>query len=107
MAGPLTAAADGVADRTGSVGSTLGNGHVLRQPLSRGGTAFSVQNLVKDLLGLEALQPIEIPQNRQRNLWKGLEQNSLDLERLAKSLEVAVTAGPVLLCADSRPLASS
>ena len=45
-----------------------------------------IKNLEKDLLGLEALQPIEIPQNRQRNLWKGLEQNSLDLERLGKKL---------------------
>src|ERR1700722_14781513 len=45
-----------------------------------------IKNLEKGLLGLEALQPIEIPQNRQRNLWKGLAQNSLDLERLGKKL---------------------
>jgi hypothetical protein len=48
--------------------------------------ASAIKNLEKELLGLEALQPIEIPQNRQRNLWKGLEQNSLDLERLGKKL---------------------
>jgi hypothetical protein len=37
-------------------------------------------------LGLEGLQPLEIPQNRQRNLWKSLEQNSPDLERLGEKL---------------------
>jgi hypothetical protein len=26
------------------------------------------------------LQPLEIPQNRQRNLWKNLERKGLDLE---------------------------
>jgi len=33
-------------------------------------------------LGLEALQPIEIPQNGQSFLWKSLEKNSRDLEKL-------------------------
>jgi hypothetical protein len=31
-----------------------------------------------------ALQPLEIPQNRQRNLWKSLEENALDLEMLGE-----------------------
>jgi hypothetical protein len=44
------------------------------------------KNLEKNLLDLEALQPIEIPQNRQSFLWKGLEKNKRDLERLAKEL---------------------
>src|SRR5271168_1880238 len=37
-------------------------------------------------LGLGALQPIEIPQNRQNFLWKCLERNMRDLEKLAKKL---------------------
>jgi hypothetical protein len=77
-----TAASLSAADRAGSVGKT----HVLQQLRSASGAASAAKNLEKDLLGLEALQPIEIPQNRQRNLWKGLEQNSLDLERLGKKL---------------------
>jgi len=36
------------------------------------------------------LQTLEIPQNRQRNLWKSLERNSLDLERLGKKLGAVV-----------------
>jgi hypothetical protein len=40
----------------------------------------------RTLLDLEALQPIEIPQNRQSFLWKGLEKNKRDLERLAQKL---------------------
>jgi hypothetical protein len=44
------------------------------------------KNLEKNLLDLEALQPIEIPQNRQSFLWKGLEKNKRDLERLAQEL---------------------
>src|SRR5271154_1180567 len=86
MAGSLSAAVRAVADRAGSVGSTLGKRHVLRQPLPGSGAAFSVKNLEMGLLDLEDLQPIEIPQNRQRNLWKSLEPNSLDLERLGKKL---------------------
>ena len=34
--------------------------------------------------GFLGLQPIEIPQNRQNFLWKSLEQNTLDLEKLGK-----------------------
>jgi hypothetical protein len=64
----------------------LGKRRVLRQQRSASEAASAIKNLVKDLLALEALQPIEIPQNRQRNLWKGLEQNSLDLEMLGKKL---------------------
>src|SRR5277367_1662599 len=36
--------------------------------------------------GLEVLQPLEIPQNRQSFLWKSLDENSLDLEKLARKL---------------------
>ena len=85
-AGSLSAAVGAVADRAGSVGSTFGKRHVVQQLRSASGAASAIKNLVKDLLGLEALQPIEIPQNRLRNLWKGLEQNSLDLEMLGKKL---------------------
>jgi hypothetical protein len=35
--------------------------------------------------GFLGLQPIEIPQNRQSFLWKSLEQNTLDLEKLGKT----------------------
>jgi hypothetical protein len=38
--------------------------------------------LEEDSLGLEALQLIEIPQNGQSFLWKSLEKNSRDLEKL-------------------------
>src|ERR1700735_2085169 len=44
------------------------------------------KNLETDLLGLEALQLIEIPQNHQSFLWKSLEGNTLFLERLGKKL---------------------
>src|SRR5271163_3269868 len=44
------------------------------------------KNLEPKLLGLEALQPLEIPQNRQRIVWKSLERNSSDLEMLGKKL---------------------
>jgi hypothetical protein len=47
------------------------------------------KNLAMDTLNLEGLQPIEITQNRQRNVWKSLEQNSRDLERLGENLELA------------------
>jgi hypothetical protein len=42
--------------------------------------------LERNSLGLEALQTFEIPQNRQRNLWKGLDKNMRVLEKLAKKL---------------------
>ena len=44
------------------------------------------KNLETDLLGLEALQLIEIPQNHQSFLWKSLERNTLFLEKLGKKL---------------------
>jgi hypothetical protein len=44
------------------------------------------KNLERSLLDLEALQPIEIPQNRQSFLWKALEKNKRDLERFAQKL---------------------
>ena len=43
-------------------------------------------NLDADHLGFEPLQPLEIPQNRQRFIWKSLEQNSRYLEKLAEKL---------------------
>jgi hypothetical protein len=39
-----------------------------------------------DTLGLEALQSIEIPQNGQSFLWKSLEKNNRDLEKLGEKL---------------------
>jgi hypothetical protein len=42
--------------------------------------------LEEDTLGLEALQPIEIPQNGQSFLWKSLDENTLNLEKLARKL---------------------
>ena len=46
-----------------------------------------------DTLGLEGLQPIEIPQNGQSFLWKSLEKNSRVLEKLAKKLGALRPAG--------------
>jgi hypothetical protein len=37
-----------------------------------------------DFLGLGALQHLEIPQNRQNFLWKCLEKNMRDLQKLGK-----------------------
>src|SRR5271163_2881304 len=34
--------------------------------------------------GFEGLQPLEIPQNRQSFLWKSLDENMLDLEKLGE-----------------------
>src|ERR1700677_160455 len=100
--GSLSVEVGAVADRASFVGSKLGKRDVLRQLRSaRGGVP--IKNLEKDLLGLEALQPIEIPQNRQRNLWKGLEQNSLDLERLGKKAWRSPSSpSPDLIRASSR-----
>src|SRR5271168_1126797 len=55
------------------------------RPCGKSGLA-GAKNLEPELLGLEALQPLEIPQNRQRIVWKSLERNSSDLERLGKKL---------------------
>ena len=38
----------------------------------------------RDSFGLGALQPIEIPQNRQSFVWKSLEKNDRDLEKLGE-----------------------
>jgi hypothetical protein len=35
-------------------------------------------------LGFGGLQPLEIPQNRQSFVWKSLEQNTPDLEKLGE-----------------------
>jgi hypothetical protein len=35
---------------------------------------------------LEALQPLEIPQNRQRIVWKSLDKTSGNLEKLGEKL---------------------
>ena len=48
--------------------------------------ADAAKNLEMDSLGLEALQPLEIAQNRQSFLWKCLERNMRDLEKLGKKL---------------------
>jgi hypothetical protein len=52
---------------------------------------LAAKNLEVDLFVLEPLQPIEIPQNGQRILWKSLDKNSLVLEKLAKKLGGAAT----------------
>jgi hypothetical protein len=46
-----------------------------------------------DTLGLDGLQPIEIPQNGQSFLWKSLEKNTRDLEKLAEKLGALRPAG--------------
>ena len=47
-------------------------------------------NLEADSLGLEPLQALEIPQNGQSFVWKCLDENTPDLEKLAISLEVCL-----------------
>src|ERR1700733_13383720 len=42
------------------------------------------KNLETDLIGLQPLQPVEIPQNGQSFLWKSLDKNSRDLEKLGE-----------------------
>jgi hypothetical protein len=45
------------------------------------------QKIWSDIIwGFLGLQPLEIPQNGQRNVWKSLDRNTLDLEKLAKKL---------------------
>jgi hypothetical protein len=43
------------------------------------------KNLEADSLGLEPLQALEIPQNGQSFVWKCLDENTPDLEKLAKT----------------------
>src|SRR5271169_4370869 len=50
------------------------------------GRPRAAKSLEVDTFDFFLLQPLEIPQNRQRNVWKSLERNSLDLERLGKKL---------------------
>jgi hypothetical protein len=45
------------------------------------------KNLEADSLGLEPLQALEIPQNGQSFVWKCLDENTPDLEKLAISLQ--------------------
>src|ERR1700679_3701755 len=52
------------------------------------------KSLESDTFGLDLLQVLEIPQNRQRFLWKCLEKTTIDLEILAESLEESGPAGP-------------
>src|SRR5271169_63002 len=47
----------------------------------RRGRRKSWRNLIE---GFGGLQAVEIPQNRQSFLWKSLEQNSLNLEKLVR-----------------------
>jgi hypothetical protein len=44
------------------------------------------QNVWNGSFGLEVLQPLETPQNRQRILWKSLEKTSVNLEKLGEKL---------------------
>jgi hypothetical protein len=60
-----------------------------------------------DTLGLEGLQPIEIPQNGQSFLWKSLEKNSRVLEKLAKKLGALRPAGARALELFHRPRVGS
>ena len=46
----------------------------------------TTKNLERHHLGFLGLQHLEIPQNDQRNVWKSLDRNTLDLEKLAKKL---------------------
>jgi hypothetical protein len=62
--------------------------------MRRGGGANMVEkrrtarkNLEADSLGLEPLQALEIPQNGQSFVWKCLDENTPDLEKLAISLQ--------------------
>src|SRR5271168_3622499 len=48
--------------------------------------AGATKNLERRHLGFLGLQPLEIPQNGQSFVWKSLDGNSLDLERLAERL---------------------
>ena len=48
--------------------------------------ADAAKRFGKGFFGLRPLQPLEIPQNRQRFLWKCLEKTSGDLEKLEKRL---------------------
>ncbi|MFZ0204739.1 MAG: hypothetical protein WAL59_01195, partial [Roseiarcus sp.] len=50
------------------------------------GRAGAAKNLEGHHLDFLGLQPIEIPQNGQRFVWKSLDENSLDLEKLAEKL---------------------
>src|ERR1700722_7451288 len=63
---------------------------IVARPLRSRGEApktdLSRKSLEKRKMGLGVLQVIEIPQNRQRNLWKSLEKKGLDLEKLGKKL---------------------
>jgi hypothetical protein len=42
--------------------------------------------LETDLIGLQPLQPVEIPQNGQSFLWKSFEKTAADLEKLGDKL---------------------
>jgi hypothetical protein len=46
----------------------------------------ATKDLESHTYGLRGLQPLEIPQNGQRFVWKSLDKNSLDLEKLAEKL---------------------
>jgi hypothetical protein len=60
------------------------------------------KNLEPDTLDFFPLQPVEIPQNRQRNLWKSLGRSSLDLEKLAKKPAILPPLPPLPLPARRR-----
>src|SRR5271155_4945022 len=53
---------------------------------------------------LENLYPIEIPQNRQRCVWKSLEQNTRVLEKLGKRLGGRLYSATVGSCQQRPPI---
>src|ERR1700683_2791834 len=57
----------------------------------------TTKNLERHHLGFLGLQHLEIPQNGQRNVWKSLDRNTLDLEKLAKKLGGPAFVSPPLL----------
>jgi hypothetical protein len=54
--------------------------------LEYGGREPGAAKIWRDIKGgFLGLQPLEIPQNRQSFLWKSLERNTLDLEKLGET----------------------
>src|ERR1700739_1430724 len=59
---------------------------------SGGKEADAAKNLEAGSLGLEPLQALEIPQNGQSFVWKCLDENTPDLEKLAISLQARLAS---------------
>jgi hypothetical protein len=63
-----------------------GRRNAARRRPEYGGREAGATNIWRNIKGgFLGLQPIEIPKNRQSFLWKSLEQNTLDLEKLGKT----------------------